>query len=56
MIVCSVSNFGKTSFREKMLVKKITWVSDSALNLDTEPIDRFAIRMGKTYHPFMFMV
>ena len=49
-------NFDKMNFVEKMLVKKIAKVSESVSNLDHDSIDRFANRMEKTYHPFMFLV
>jgi len=49
-------NFDKMNFVEKLLVKKIAKVSESVSNLDYDSIDRFANRMEKTYHPFMFLV
>lgn len=49
-------NFDKMNFVEKLLVKKIVKVSESVSNLDHDSIDRFAQRMEKTYHPFMFLV
>lgn len=49
-------NFEKMNFVEKMLVRKIARVSESFSNIDHESIDRFATRMEKTYHPFMFLV
>jgi len=49
-------NFDKMNFVEKLLVKKIAKVSESISNLDYDSIDRFANRMEKTYHPFMFLV
>lgn len=49
-------NFDKMNFVEKMLVKKIAKVRESVSNLDHDSIDRFANRMEKTYHPFMFLV
>ena len=49
-------NFDKMNFAEKLLVKKIAKVSESVSNLDHDSIDRFANRMEKTYHPFMFLV
>jgi menaquinone-dependent protoporphyrinogen oxidase len=44
------------SFVKRILVKKVAMVRERASNLDPEIIDRFAIRMEKTYHPFMFLV
>ncbi len=49
-------NFDKMNFIEKMLVKKIAGVCESVSKLDHNSIERFAIRMEKTYHPFMFLV
>ena len=49
-------NFEKMNFVEKMLVKKIAGVRESVSKIDHNSIDRFAIRMEKTYHPFMFLV
>lgn len=49
-------NFEKMNFVEKMLVRKIAHVNESVSNIDHEAIDRFARRMDKTYHPFMFLV
>ncbi len=49
-------NFDKMNFVEKLLVKKIAKVRESVSNLDHDSIDRFAIRMEKTYHPFLFLV
>jgi menaquinone-dependent protoporphyrinogen oxidase len=49
-------NFDKMNFVEKLLVKKIAKVRESVSNLDHDSIDRFANRMEKTYHPFMFLV
>lgn len=48
-------NFDKMNFVEKMLVRKIAHVSESVSNIDHDSIDRFATRMDKTYHPFMFL-
>lgn len=49
-------NFEKMNFVEKMLVKKIARVAESVSQLDHNSIERFANRMEKTYHPFMFLV
>lgn len=49
-------NFEKMNFVEKLLVKKIAKVRESVSTLDHDSIDRFANRMEKTYHPFMFLV
>jgi len=49
-------NFDKMNFVEKLLVKKIAKVRESVSNIDHDSIDRFANRMEKTYHPFMFLV
>jgi len=49
-------NFDEMNFIEKMLVKKIAKVRESVSNLDHDSIDRFANRMERTYHPFMFLV
>ncbi|MFY9151093.1 MAG: flavodoxin domain-containing protein [Prolixibacteraceae bacterium] len=49
-------NFDKMNFMEKMLVKKIANVHESVSKIDHKSIERFANRMEKTYHPFMFLV
>jgi menaquinone-dependent protoporphyrinogen oxidase len=49
-------NLDEMSFAKRILVKKVALVRERASNLDPEIIDRFAIRMEKTYHPFMFLV
>jgi len=49
-------NFEKMNFVEKMLVKKIAGVNESVSKIDHLSIERFANRMEKTYHPFMFLV
>jgi menaquinone-dependent protoporphyrinogen oxidase len=46
----------KLNFIEKMLVKRIPKVRENALAPDENSIERFANRMEKTYHPFMFLV
>ncbi len=49
-------NFDKMNFVEKMLVRKIARVHESVSKIDHSSIERFANRMEKTYHPFMFLV
>lgn len=49
-------NFEKMNFIEQMLVRKIAKVNESVSKIDHNSIDRFALRMEKTYHPFMFLV
>ena len=49
-------NFEKMNFVEKMLVRKIAHVNESVSQIDHNSIERFALRMDKTYHPFMFLV
>ncbi len=49
-------NFSKMNFVEKILVRKIAHVKESVSKIDHESIERFATRMEKTYHPFMFLV
>ncbi len=49
-------NFEKMNFVEKILVKKIAGVKESISNIDHNSIERFAVRMENTYHPFMFFV
>lgn len=49
-------DFGKMNFVERLLVKKIAHVNESVSKIDHHSIERFANRMEKTYHPFMFLV
>jgi menaquinone-dependent protoporphyrinogen oxidase len=49
-------NFDKMNFVEKMLVRKIAHVNESVSRIDHDTIERFAVRMEKTYHRFMFLV
>lgn len=49
-------NFDKMNFVERMLVKKIVGIKESVSKIDHNSIERFANRMEKTYHPFMFLV
>lgn len=46
----------KLNFIEKMLVKRIPKVRENTLSPDENSIERFADRMEKTYHPFLFLV
>jgi menaquinone-dependent protoporphyrinogen oxidase len=41
---------------KRILVNKVALVREHVSSLDSEIIDRFAVRMEKTYHPFMFLV
>jgi len=49
-------NLDEMNFVKRILVKKVARVREHASSLDSEIIDRFAVRMDKTYHPFMFLV
>lgn len=49
-------NFDDLNLIEKMMVKRIAKFRQSALKPDECSIEQFAIRMEKTYHPFMFLV
>ncbi len=49
-------NFDKMNFMEKLLVRKVAHVNESVSKIDHDSIERFANRMEKTYHPFMFLV
>jgi len=55
-IFSGILNLDEMSFVKRILVKKVALMRERASRLDTEIIDRFAIRMEKTYHPFMFLV
>lgn len=49
-------NLDEMNIVKRILVKKVALVREHVSNLDSEIIDRFAVRMEKTYHPFMFLV
>ena len=49
-------NLDEMNIVKRILVKRVALVREHVSNLDSEIIDRFAIRMEKTYHPFMFLV
>lgn len=49
-------DFDKMNFVEKMMVRKIAKVNESVSKIDHDSIERFANRMEKTYHPFLFLV
>lgn len=49
-------NLDEMNIMKRILVKRVALVREHVSNLDSEIIDRFAIRMEKTYHPFMFLV
>jgi menaquinone-dependent protoporphyrinogen oxidase len=49
-------NMEEMNMIKRILVKRVALVREHVSNLDSEIIDRFAVRMEKTYHPFMFLV
>ena len=49
-------NFEKMNFIQRMLVRKIAHINESISQIDHDSIQRFAIRMEKTYNPFMVLV
>ena len=49
-------NLDEMNIVKRILVKRVALVREHVSNLDSEIIDRFAVRMEKTYHPFMFLV
>lgn len=49
-------NLDEMNIVKRILVKKVALVREHVSSLDSEIIDRFAVRMEKTYHPFMFLV
>jgi menaquinone-dependent protoporphyrinogen oxidase len=49
-------NLDDMNLVKRILVKKVALVREHVSNPDSEIIDRFAVRMEKTYHPFMFLV
>lgn len=49
-------NLDEMNLVKRILVKKVAMVREHVTSLDTETIDLFAVRMEKTYHPFMFLV
>jgi menaquinone-dependent protoporphyrinogen oxidase len=44
------------SIVKRILVKRVALVRENYAELDYDGIDRFANRMEKTYHPFLFLV
>ena len=51
-----IFNLEEMNFVKRILVQKVARVRESVSDLDSATIDRFAVRMDKTYHPFMFLV
>jgi len=49
-------NFEEMNLVKRILVKRVPRIRERVSSLDPEIIDRFAVRMEKTYHPFMFLV
>lgn len=49
-------NLDEMNLVKRILVKRVPRIREKASSLDPEIIDRFALRMEKTYHPFMFLV
>lgn len=49
-------NLEEMNFIKRILVKKIARVREIESKPDEDIIERFACRMEKTYHPFLFLV
>ena len=49
-------NWEGMSLAKRILVKQVPRVRENVSELDADSIDRFAIRMERTYSPFMFLV
>jgi menaquinone-dependent protoporphyrinogen oxidase len=48
-------DFDKMNFFEKMVVKKVSGVKESVLNIDNDAIGKFAKKMDKIFNPFLFL-